>query len=321
MSLATRCTACGTVFRVAQDQLKASEGWVRCGRCSEVFNALEGLFDLEGSSGPMPLAREGGAAPSPAMPPASELPLAAPASRPSPLATDGPASESPTSTLMDTQADTRAPSGFESSYSAAAAERVEMDDFELIDSQVPDEALVADAADPAEAPGFLRHAERAARWRRPRVRRALWTLAALMGLLLATQVAVQQRDALAARWPSAAPMLSALCGVVGCTLEAPRTLAALAVDSSGLTRLEGAPLYRLQVAVRNRGTWPVAMPALELTLTDLRGDVVARRVLRAADLLPGAPDRVAAGGDWSAVAVLDLGERRVAGYTIELFYP
>jgi predicted Zn finger-like uncharacterized protein len=47
MSLATRCTACGTVFRVVQDQLRMSEGWVRCGRCHEVFNALEGLFDLQ----------------------------------------------------------------------------------------------------------------------------------------------------------------------------------------------------------------------------------------------------------------------------------
>src|SRR5665213_1635752 len=46
MSLATRCSSCGTVFRVVQDQLKVSEGWVRCGRCNEVFNALEGLFDL-----------------------------------------------------------------------------------------------------------------------------------------------------------------------------------------------------------------------------------------------------------------------------------
>src|SRR3954470_11377709 len=46
MSLATRCTSCGTVFRVVQDQLKVSEGWVRCGRCNAVFNAIEGLFDL-----------------------------------------------------------------------------------------------------------------------------------------------------------------------------------------------------------------------------------------------------------------------------------
>ena len=46
MSLATSCPSCGTVFRVVQDQLKISEGWVRCGHCQEVFNALEGLFDL-----------------------------------------------------------------------------------------------------------------------------------------------------------------------------------------------------------------------------------------------------------------------------------
>src|ERR1700712_4274643 len=52
MSLATRCTACGTVFRVVQDQLKVSEGWVRCGRCNEVFNALESLFDLDQDAPP-----------------------------------------------------------------------------------------------------------------------------------------------------------------------------------------------------------------------------------------------------------------------------
>jgi predicted Zn finger-like uncharacterized protein len=52
MSLATRCPSCGTIFRVVQDQLKISEGWVRCGRCTEVFNALDGLFDLERESPP-----------------------------------------------------------------------------------------------------------------------------------------------------------------------------------------------------------------------------------------------------------------------------
>src|SRR4029079_16429007 len=52
MSLATRCTSCGTVFRVVQDQLKVSEGWVRCGRCDAVINAIESLFDLEHEAPP-----------------------------------------------------------------------------------------------------------------------------------------------------------------------------------------------------------------------------------------------------------------------------
>ncbi len=47
MTLATRCSACGTVFRAAPDQLRASDGWVRCGRCNSVFNAAEVLFDMD----------------------------------------------------------------------------------------------------------------------------------------------------------------------------------------------------------------------------------------------------------------------------------
>lgn len=39
MSLVTRCSACGTSFKVVRDQLRISEGWVRCGRCSHVFDA------------------------------------------------------------------------------------------------------------------------------------------------------------------------------------------------------------------------------------------------------------------------------------------
>lgn len=47
MSLATRCSACGTIFRVVEDQLRVSDGWVRCGRCAEVFDARAQLFDID----------------------------------------------------------------------------------------------------------------------------------------------------------------------------------------------------------------------------------------------------------------------------------
>ncbi len=39
MSLITQCPACSTMFRVVPDQLRISEGWVRCGQCDEVFDA------------------------------------------------------------------------------------------------------------------------------------------------------------------------------------------------------------------------------------------------------------------------------------------
>jgi predicted Zn finger-like uncharacterized protein len=45
MSLVTRCPACGTTFKVVRDQLRISDGWVRCGRCSEVFDATISLHE------------------------------------------------------------------------------------------------------------------------------------------------------------------------------------------------------------------------------------------------------------------------------------
>lgn len=45
MSLITSCPACGTMFRVVPDQLKISEGWVRCGHCAEVFDATAHLAE------------------------------------------------------------------------------------------------------------------------------------------------------------------------------------------------------------------------------------------------------------------------------------
>ncbi|GAB3492980.1 hypothetical protein GCM10027399_12290 [Curvibacter fontanus] len=39
MSLITRCPACRTMFKVVPDQLRISEGWVRCGKCEEIFDA------------------------------------------------------------------------------------------------------------------------------------------------------------------------------------------------------------------------------------------------------------------------------------------
>jgi predicted Zn finger-like uncharacterized protein len=78
MSLATRCTACGTVFRVVQDQLRVSEGWVRCGRCQEVFNAREGLFDLD-REGLVPARAAGDSAAAAAPPPAPAIAASSPA--------------------------------------------------------------------------------------------------------------------------------------------------------------------------------------------------------------------------------------------------
>ncbi|NBQ89815.1 MAG: DUF3426 domain-containing protein [Betaproteobacteria bacterium] len=48
MSLAARCPHCQTVFRITGTQLAAAQGWVRCGGCSNVFDAAAHLATTSG---------------------------------------------------------------------------------------------------------------------------------------------------------------------------------------------------------------------------------------------------------------------------------
>ena len=65
MALATQCPHCGTMFRVASDQLKLRGGIVRCGACQEIFDGSATLVDLDKPPVPAPSAPEPAAAMSP----------------------------------------------------------------------------------------------------------------------------------------------------------------------------------------------------------------------------------------------------------------
>ncbi len=63
MSLVTKCTGCGTTFRVTEQQLQAHNGKVRCGTCMAVFDGLKALVTLPGpaqqDASPAPAAATG----------------------------------------------------------------------------------------------------------------------------------------------------------------------------------------------------------------------------------------------------------------------
>ncbi len=373
--LATRCSACGTVFRVVPDQLRVSEGWVRCGRCSQVFNALEGLVDLDtglpkqtagsmahaGADAPAeadfefahPAARPG----SPPLPPAA---TAAPAGRsgeaPSPrtvrartpawaapvagsaAADGGGNSNDLTATAADVSVSgrldgLRRSSPTEQAGNTAAANAAlnaapEAASGATANANANANAGAAADANPeaADKPSFVRSAERAERWRSPKVRAALAATAVLATLTLLTQASLQYRDVLAAQVPETRPWLDQACATLGCRVEAARAIENLAVDSSGLVRVEKSNLYKLQVTLRNRGGMDVAVPALDLTLSDGQGRLIARKVLRLSEL--GASQAtIAAGRELAVLATVqaaangDVAQQPIAGYTIELFYP
>lgn len=61
MSLVTKCAACGTTFRVTQQQLQAHNGRVRCGTCMTVFDGLTALVTLPELAPGAPLQAAAGA--------------------------------------------------------------------------------------------------------------------------------------------------------------------------------------------------------------------------------------------------------------------
>lgn len=314
MSMATRCIACGTIFRVVQDQLKVSEGWVRCGRCDEVFNALDGLFDLE---------RE---APPPWQPGQAD-----------PSAQKRPGFEK---TAADLDEEDRIASRFfrpeqddvakTPAQTVGRRDRVDFADAEFNPDLLSEEEVgLPPARDPAAsasfnrpgAPQFVRRADRDARWRTPRARMMLTLAMLLLGAGLLLQMGHHFRDLAAARWPALRPALLGWCGIAGCRIEAPRRIDDVTVESSTLTPAAvGTETLRLAVTLRNRGALPVAMPSVDLTLTDTAGQLVARRALSPRDFAI-ANAVLPPGGETPLQVLLSAAPARVAGYTVEVFYP
>ncbi len=335
MSLATRCTSCGTVFRVVQDQLKVSEGWVRCGRCNEVFNAIEGLFDLERDAPPN---WKPPAAPTPA-PLAATVTAAFEAQAEPPddddvfQLSDGDRIHS--RFFQPEQADVdQTPA-----QAVKARDRVDFADAQFNTALLSDgkpkpsaskgtgiaRSSVKEARAKLEAarrgPGFVQQAKQRERWRSPAMRVMLSLMLLLLVGGLVGQGAYHFRDLWAAQWPATRPLLAQGCVWLGCEIAAPRRIDDVTVESSSLSPASGGNGYRLAVVLRNRGALTLAMPWVDLRLTDSGEQLVARRALAPGDFRVS-PAVLTPGNESNLQVLLSSSDpRRISGYTVEIFYP
>ncbi len=169
---------------------------------------------------------------------------------------------------------------------------------------------------------FVRIAERKAFWRRPAVVAASALVCVLLAVALAGQAALRERDRLAATVPTLRPVLAALCVPLSCQVGPRRQIEAIAIEGSAFNKTRGN-LYQLSIDLRNSATTPLAMPALELTLTDTDGQTLVRRVLEPADLR--APQLLQPQGAWSGTLPMRMQDpamaSRIAGYGLLAFYP
>lgn len=345
MSLATRCPACGTAFRVVQDQLRVSGGWVRCGMCQQVFNGLEALIAEpqvshssdeaapEAASSPPPSSAASPAEPSRSVIPTGEAWEAEAGwslfgHGPGVAETQGtdslPAPSLPPSDFDPVLRGVTLPPGRSGAVSTFGEVTAATSRRRATPKPPHDQDLRVDPPPSGRRrrrkPRFMRQAELEAQWRTPAMRAVLGATATLLAAVLLLQVAHHERDRLAAHWPASAPLLQAWCELARCRIEPVRAIEQLAIDSSTLQRTAAPDVLRFEAELRNQATHAVRAPDFELSFTDNQGRLLARRVLPA-QALSAPPGGIPAETHWAVRAELRVRDLPVTGFSAELFYP
>lgn len=346
---ATRCTSCGTSFRVTEEQLQVSEGHVRCGRCDAVFNARGSLFDLDAPASA--LAPFTPAAPAPAAAePVAEAPIeskaetnAALGHAPKALGNQSLAVTAPAGPAWD-GSKTESPDPREPQWDSTVGAHADADAAMDPNARLRDLLGVSPANERSgEHGGHLReagassaHPEPApSQWssleapvrRRSTTRKSrfasslLITAAALLALALPMQWAWIEQAPLRARYPALDAWLSQHFSSL--SNAGWRHLEGLTVASSALQATPQGAAYALELVVSNRAPHRLAMPSLDLSLTDTQGQLLLRRTLSPEELDVKAQLPLAAGEQrkLQAVFLVQGASARVSGYELGLFHP
>lgn len=320
MSLVTRCPACGTMFKVVADQLRVSQGWVRCGSCSDVFDASKHFQSavlpvLDDESQIEKLARglpDVAAFEPPIVGVADEVML--PTSHLN--ATRGP---QPLIQLVE---------HVEIPYSEEMGHMVSRDVAEL--EPQPDSIDRLTEPPDFKDVSFVRKAQRQAAWRTPVVRVALAALACVFMVSLGGQWMVQHKDQIAVIEPRTVAVLQAVCRPLGCRIKPLRRIESLVIDSASFTKVDGRN-FRLSFVLKNTADLPLEAPLLELTLSDSQDKTVLRRVLQPAQFGFRGDAVLAVRSETNGLVNLTVvpdenlenpvSAGMVAGYRVLVFYP
>jgi len=311
----TVCPKCALTLVVTAADLRVAQGYVRCGRCSSVFNALAQLSD-DRQAAAAPAAAEEREAPAGA--PQEEQPRGEAAVPEEALEFDpGTDASSVFVAASPTPEWTAATGSFKALIAAnqetANPEPVRPDpgeaagsgqiDVELDAAMLSDAVHPAVAAQPASVPvtpppppsaesvAPLTEALPAAileEGRPSSPRRSLkWAAGSvLLGLALLAQLIDHRRDSLASD-PRLRPTLTQLYGALGVRLMPRWDLHAYDVRQLGATVEPGSVgAITVRAAIRNAATRPQPLPLLRVTLEDRFGNRLASREVGPREYLP-----------------------------------
>lgn len=358
-----RCPHCATIFRASPDVLKQRAGKVRCGKCNEVFNGLDCLLTepptvevvvpLTGFAlAPSPAAPLDAVVAEPPEPGANEIPAedtptdaemsgAGVAGAPDENPGDDKADEGEGATEATEAAvefpepPTAPPDAPKVAIEPAPADEISGPASAAADpvGEAQEAGLMA-ARDLTELPGYSKWAEGTlsapgANFEEPH--KAGWMMAllvAVLSLMLLVQALHYWRTEIANRWPQARPWLEEACAAIECQVPYPRDAGQIHLEASDLqVDPERNNMLVLNLTLKNRAPYPQDYPAVELTLTDARDQVVVRRGLAPAEWLPPKLDGAApppafpAEREIAARLWVDANGTGAVGYRLYVYYP
>ena len=349
MSLLTRCPACETLYKLVPDQLRISQGWVKCGQCGEIFDASRHLIQMALASEtappePVPAetlpthehepAADNSATHQPVEPenrlqsrlavmPATET-VKAEEPDPAVQAATGldqfPLPQSNPGELPICSDDAPEASAL---IDLAVENRLQEETSDPVDSFIAAPINPDGLASKEQTVTFLGGPDEPSVWRTRVGRLALSLVAVLLLAALLAQWLYWDRDRLAAANPQWKPLLQQLCQPFNCTVRALQRIDAIAIDAAAFNKL--APdNYRLSFTIKNLSGMVLAMPSVELTLTNTQDQVIVRRVFSRQDLSITSDDLPTGLEVPVAVTVRvspDEAMPHIVGYRLLAFYP
>jgi hypothetical protein len=175
----------------------------------------------------------------------------------------------------------------------------------------------------SDSVSFLRGSYSTSFWNKPLVRSALVLFGAMLMFGLFAQWLYFERSRLSAADPQLMPLLRSLCLQLNCSVPAWQQIESMQIDSAAFSKISKDG-FRLKFSIKNGASTDLAVPDIELTLTDSADQPISRRILTAVELGSVSPT-LQAGAEWRASVVLRVKTEAlspaVVGYRLVAFYP